>query len=202
MQFFFKRMKIWKSKDPPSIRTEINGQPPLLIHVFTLTCLLPLEWRFRGTLMKSTSQVNRQVGFRRDPTNPIWDPIWEWQDSTIADIDIRIWSQDLWVMKGGILKKQRFSFYYDWNQCGLSYFNSCFYFDLPPQKLVLSMLSKLSFGGCITDHNSFYSINPVHVWLALPYWDIKPKKLVIGISLIWLGCSISQVSITLVKILN
>ena len=29
-----------ESKDPPLIRTEINGGPPILIHVFTLTCLL------------------------------------------------------------------------------------------------------------------------------------------------------------------
>ena len=30
-----------ESKDPPLIRTEINGGPSILIHVFTLTCLLP-----------------------------------------------------------------------------------------------------------------------------------------------------------------
>ena len=32
---------IWKSKDPPLITTEINKGPPIFIHVFTLTCLLP-----------------------------------------------------------------------------------------------------------------------------------------------------------------
>ena len=30
-----------ESMDPPLIRTEINGGPPILIHVFNLTCLLP-----------------------------------------------------------------------------------------------------------------------------------------------------------------
>ena len=33
-------LKGW-NLDPPLIRTEINGGPPFLIHVFTLTCLLP-----------------------------------------------------------------------------------------------------------------------------------------------------------------
>ena len=35
-----------ESKDPPLIRTEIIGGPPILIHVFTLTCLLtPVMFR-------------------------------------------------------------------------------------------------------------------------------------------------------------
>ena len=33
-------MGIWKSKDRPLIKAEINGGPPILNHVFTLTCLL------------------------------------------------------------------------------------------------------------------------------------------------------------------
>ena len=37
------RVGIWKSKDPPLIRTEINGGPPVLIQVFTLTCFLPCK---------------------------------------------------------------------------------------------------------------------------------------------------------------
>ena len=35
-----------ESKDRPLIRIEINGGPPILIHVFTLTCLLtPVMFR-------------------------------------------------------------------------------------------------------------------------------------------------------------
>ena len=35
-----------ESKDPPLIKIEINGGPPILIHVFTLTCLLtPVMFR-------------------------------------------------------------------------------------------------------------------------------------------------------------
>ena len=37
-----KGYRLWKGKNPPLIRTEINGGlPKFLIHVFTLTCLLP-----------------------------------------------------------------------------------------------------------------------------------------------------------------
>ena len=34
---------IWKRKDPPLIRPEINGGPPFLIIVLTLTCVLPFN---------------------------------------------------------------------------------------------------------------------------------------------------------------
>ena len=71
---FFKGVKIWKSMDPPCIRTKFNRHPPLSIYVFNLTCPLPWKWRFRGTWMKSASWVNGKAGFRQDPTNPIRIP--------------------------------------------------------------------------------------------------------------------------------
>ena len=37
----FLRVEIWKSKDPPLIRSEVTVGPSILIHVFTLTCLPP-----------------------------------------------------------------------------------------------------------------------------------------------------------------
>ena len=45
--------------------------------------------------MKSNSKVKRQVGFRQDPINPVWDSSWEWRDPNNADIDPRNWSQDM-----------------------------------------------------------------------------------------------------------
>ena len=37
----FLRVGIWKSKDPPLIRSEVTVGSSILIHVLTLTCLPP-----------------------------------------------------------------------------------------------------------------------------------------------------------------
>ena len=39
--FIILLQSVWKNKDPPLIRTEINGGTLILIHVINLTCLLP-----------------------------------------------------------------------------------------------------------------------------------------------------------------
>ena len=39
--FIILLQSVWKNKDPPLIRTEINGGPLILIHVINLTYLLP-----------------------------------------------------------------------------------------------------------------------------------------------------------------
>ena len=39
--FIILLQSVWKNKDPPLIRTEINVGPLILIHVINLTCLLP-----------------------------------------------------------------------------------------------------------------------------------------------------------------
>ena len=39
--FIILLQSVWKNKDPPLIRTEINGGTLILIHVNNLTCLLP-----------------------------------------------------------------------------------------------------------------------------------------------------------------
>ena len=67
---FFKGVKIWKSMDPPCIRTKFNRHPPLLIYVFNLTYPLPWKWRFRGIWMKSTSWVNGRQDLGRIPPIP------------------------------------------------------------------------------------------------------------------------------------
>ena len=39
--FIILLQSVWKNKDPPLIRTEINVDPLILIYVINLTCLLP-----------------------------------------------------------------------------------------------------------------------------------------------------------------
>lgn len=50
--FIILLQSVWKNKDPPLIRTEINVGPLILIHVINLTCLLPCN--VQGTWMKRT----------------------------------------------------------------------------------------------------------------------------------------------------